>query len=227
MRLQADLSKFTVAVLFCTLVCAAARPLEATAQHQNTTLQSLALSVARVAVNEGALARRADAALVWQVTRNASPTPAGRAAWLASHSARVLGDRPCLRGNCFWTRHLNRAGTAPAGLPTEWTSRTARRWLDVLAYVDWLVEGDHTTDDPCPITPKTWGCAADRAHAQREGLYPIGCSGTLNDGYTSAKHCTLDGRWICAPKLPAAATPATRVLSASQAAGYARPDREN
>jgi hypothetical protein len=160
----------------------------------------LALQVARVATNEGALQRRAQAALVWQTTRESAKTTEKRAEWLAKHSPRVHGTRPCRGGNCVWTPHLDRSGALPPGLGMplqQWKILVQPVWLDTLAYVEWLVRGERKRDDPCRIQPKTWGCEADREGALKRGLFPIGCANTLDDGFTLEKYCWRDGAWVC------------------------------
>ena len=182
----------------------------------------LALWVARVAVNEGAFKNRPEAALVWQTARSSGRTTEKRAAWLAKHSPRVHGSRPCVRGNCFWTPNLTRSAAMPDGLkiPLDyWTVRVSPLLVDTLRYVDWMVSGDRTSEDPCPITPKTWGCEADRKRAMLEGLYPIGCRGTLDDGFTYEKHCwSSERRWLCDKRFePSVQTDGPSVLWASVA----------
>jgi len=167
------------------------------------TRRDLALQVARVATNEGALKRRAQAALVWQTTRESASTTAKRAEWLAKHSPRVHLTRPCRSGNCSWTPYLERSSALPPGLkiPLDyWQIFVAPVWLDTLAYVDWLVRGERKVDDPCPLRPQTWGCEADRAGAMKRGLYPIGCIDTLDDGFTTEKHCWSGEAWLCDPR---------------------------
>lgn len=161
--------------------------------------EDFALNVARVAVNEGALFSRPDAALVWQTVRvNAKPEK--RAEWLRKHSPRVHLDRPCYRGNCRWTPYLTRSGAQPLGLDVRedlWTIRIEPVWQDILQYVDFLVWTDRVADDPCPIPPRTWGGSMDREGAIKRGLYPIGCATSQNDGYVRAGKCYRDGVWVC------------------------------
>ncbi len=172
---------------------------------QPLSAADLVLQTARVSANEGAFKYRYEAALVWQTTRNSAKTDAKRLAWLLRHSARVGGTRPCKVGNCFWTPNLERSAVLPAGLniPADfWAVRVAPIWLDTLRYVTWMVTGERTSEDPCPVQPRTWGCEADRARALREGLYPVGCrrpAADADDGYALAKDCWR-GRWLCDPR---------------------------
>lgn len=182
-------------LLWCSPVPVTASPVDAESE--------LALWVARVAVNEGAFKARAQAALVWQTARNAASTTERRAAWLYRHSPRVHGHRPCRGGNCRWTPQLERGEQQPValGLPGDfWELKVLPFWTDTLRYVDWLVRGERAVDDPCHVTPRTWGCEADRPRALAQGLYPIGCVGTLDDGFTYAKDCYRGGYWVCDPR---------------------------
>jgi hypothetical protein len=78
-----------------------------------------------------------------------------------------------------------------------WELRVAPTWISILAYVDWLVRGERKSDDPCAVRPRTWGCEEDRARAISEGLYPIGCVDTLNDGFTYERDCWSGDVWLC------------------------------
>jgi hypothetical protein len=195
-----------LAVLWWCVFWWCAPPVRAMAAPAAAELQRLldfSVWVARVSANEGALKNRPEVALVWQTARSSARTTEKRAAWLAKHSPRVHGTRPCKVGNCFWTPNLTRSAAMPDGLriPVDyWTVKVAPLWVDTLRYSDWLVLGNRTSDDPCHVTPKTWGCEQDRARALREGLYPIGCTRTLDDGFTYAKYCWSGGRWVCDPR---------------------------
>ena len=184
----------------------------------------LALWVARVAANEGALKNRPEAALVWQTTRTNGKDTTRRTDWLARHSPRVHGTRPCGGGNCMWSANLTREAALPAGLLLrldQWEIRVAPLWLDTLRYVDWMVLGDRTSEDPCHVPPRTWGCELDRARALTKGLYPIGCRGTSDDGYTYAKNCWQGARgWVCDPLFEPAAQTEDSMLTESFASAY-------
>jgi hypothetical protein len=178
-------------------------PVVAALRSEHTERRELALWVARVSANEGALKNRREAALVWQTTRNAAPTTLKRAGWLSRHSPRVHGSRPCPHGNCRWTPELQRGEEQPPSLILpwdQWLLRVLPLWHDTLAYVDWLVQGDLSSEDPCPVTPRTWGCERDRPRALSRGLYPIGCYGTVDDGFAYAKDCFRGGVWACDPR---------------------------
>lgn len=168
----------------------------------------LGLRIAKVAANEGALVNWRETALIWQTARHMGRgNPEKIAEWLAKHSRRVHGLRPCSSGNCLWSRNLTRSDVYPAGLTIKaelWAIRVAPVWLSVLQYADWLVRGLKTQDDPCHIQPRTWGGPMDRAGALARGLFPIGCVGrchynSCNDGYTTYDRCWRDGVWSCDP----------------------------
>lgn len=170
----------------------------------------LGLFVARVSSNEGAFFHRTETALVWQVVRvNGGSLPAKQYAFLSRHSKRVAGLKPCLGGNCLWSPFLNRAGIQPPGLilPADlWEIRIRPLWFDVLAYADWMVGGQRSSEDPCHIPPRTWGGAMDREEAIAvRGLYPIGCAmrcknrDSCDDGFAPYNECWADGHWICDP----------------------------
>jgi hypothetical protein len=184
-----------------------------------SAINELILRVARTAVNEGAFKHRNEAALVWQTVRSSTARVRSadplkitkrRIEWLSQHSARVNGRRPCLGGNCMWTPNLERDGALPAGLVIDadyWRVRVAPLWLDTLRYVDWMVRGERESEDPCHVSPRTWGCEADRAGALARGLYPIGCRRPRggDDGFAYAKDCWR-GRWLCDPLYEPAVT---------------------
>lgn len=152
-----------------------------------TNRDALALAIAKVAANEGALWNPRDTDLVCQVVRAAASTPEGRLAWLRSHSGRVLDRKPCLSGNCRWTRNLDRGGSMPAGLAAGrawWRAEMRPRWQEVLSRAEACVRGP-LTDKPCHLPPQTWGGPMDVQQAVARGLFPIGCEGTLNDGFRS------------------------------------------
>lgn len=170
----------------------------------------LALQIARVSANEGALRYRVTTALVWQVVRqNGGNTLSKMASFLRRHSPRVHGQRVCRIGNCFWTPNLGRNDNKPAGLVLRndfWHIRILPFWRDALSYADWLVSGQRKSDDPCSVQPQTWGGPMDRAGAIKRGLYPIGCrsmdactTDSCNDGFTTYARCWENGAWVCDP----------------------------
>ncbi len=175
------------------------------------SIVDLGLQVARVSANEGAFVYRSTTPLVWQVARSNARelTEESIAEFLARHSPRVHGTRPCLGGNCLWSPHLTRDGVQPAGLDLRadiWAIKVAPIWLDTLRYADYLVRGFRRDADPCRIQPRTWGGPMDRQKAIARGLYPIGCDGgagctrdSCNDGYTFYARCWVDGVWACDP----------------------------
>jgi len=188
-------------MLPCSPIPVAAAPRDAL--REDALREELALWVARVAANEGALKARSQAALVWQTTRNAAPTTEKRSEWLSKHSPRVHGRRACRAGNCRWTPALQRGEEQPEalGLPADyWTLKVLPLWLDTLTYVDWMVQGERDSEDPCHITPRTWGCEMDRPLALSRGLYPIGCADTKDDGFAYARDCYRSGVWACDPR---------------------------
>jgi len=145
--------------------------------------QRLALAVAKVAANEGGMLRAADVAVVWQTARSHGRTSLQRLRWLRGHSRRVLGTEcePKRHGNCAWTRHLRWGTRRPEGWPAQVSWRPLA-WLRVLQLSLDLVEG-RTHFEPCPVDPWTWGGRMDVRHAVAVGLVPIGCQGSLNDGF--------------------------------------------
>jgi len=157
----------------------------------------LALAVAKVAANEGALWNFYDTSLIWQVVEGHGETDAQRLKWLQKHSGRVLGMKTCTSGNCRWTKQLSKKATSmPAAIasgkggPKDWEAYwrvvMAPRWGFVLRLAEELV-GGRPYGHPCHITPVTWGSMRknmpDERVALRNGLFPIGCEGTLNDGF--------------------------------------------
>ncbi len=183
----------------------------------------LALQVARVAANEGALHNHADAALIWQAVRvNGDKARDGRLGWLRRHSKRVAGIKACSKGNCLWTRNLTRSKREPVGYiagSADWRDITADAWTELLRYVDGLVSGDSAADDPCPLPPRTWGNAGDRQRAINDGLYPFKCAGALNFGFVLEADCMVRGEWLCDP---VSITP-RRARVAALSAAEARP----
>ena len=160
--------------------------------------ERLARAVAVVAAHEGALKTLRDVDLIWQSAQFNGDTDAKRLAWLQMHSGRALGIKPCVgESNCLWSGALAHgarvvsAETIKLGKvdPGYWRTVTVPRFERVLARARELVSGA-PYERPCPIEPRTWGGvgrdplgADDREHAAGEGLFPIGCVGTLNDGF--------------------------------------------
>jgi hypothetical protein len=67
----------------------------------------LGLMVARTAANEGAFKYRSTTALVWQVVRvNGGKTNDTRADFLARHSPKANGFKPCHVSNCLWSHQI-------------------------------------------------------------------------------------------------------------------------
>lgn len=155
----------------------------------------LAFRVAKVAANEGALWNLRDTALIWQTVEHRGRDTAARLKWLAKHSPKVHGMRACLRGNCLWSQHLKRNATLPAGLAAGleyWEWKLAPKWSDVLLYAEQLVAGD-VVDRPCLSPPDTWGGPGDVENAIAHGLIPLGCEGTLNEGWVRVDYSGLPG----------------------------------
>ncbi len=163
---------------------------------------------------------------MWQVTRfNGDKARDGRMGWLRRHSKKVAGIEPCAKGNCLWTPYLSRSLREPAGYlagSKDWRDITRSAWESLLQYVDQLVLEEVTEDDPCALEPATWGGKMDLAGARKRGLYPIGCTGTLNDGFATASVCTVDGVWRCAPIATLKPARARSTLNAAVAAGGTR-----
>ena len=182
---------------------------ESTPIHASKT--DLGFRLAQVSANEGAFVYPSTTNLVWQVVReNGGKNIESMADFLARHSPRVHGLRPCFKNNCLWTKNLTRGITYPEGLLIRddiWVLKVAPIWQDTIRHADWLVTGMRTSEDPCPIKPRTWGGPKDREKAIVNGLYPIGCfrgvgnctRDSCNDGYTFYKSCFQDGAWACDP----------------------------
>lgn len=148
--------------------------------------RQLALELAVVAAHEGALENLSDTALVWQVVEvNGGDSVIKRLAFLRRHSGRALGLKPCDRaGNCRWSVDLLRApNAAPPSTDAEWWhARRAQAWRLVREYAANLVAGGAPWR-PCSRPPRTWGYSGDVEKARARGLVPMGCAGTLNDGF--------------------------------------------
>ena len=154
---------------------------------------AFSLAIAQVAANEASLsASRADVALIYQVARSHGSSDTERLAWLRSHSSCVLTDRPRTdrerMTNCVWSRHLTDSDRRPHGWRPDWPRwRTyLDRWRRIRRWASQLVTGE-IADRPCPVDPATWGGRRiDMAQALRRGLRPVGCIGTVNEGFVSA-----------------------------------------
>jgi len=179
--------------------------------------EGLKLALAKVCVNEAGFSSMADCALIHDASGSTGQSSQTRLNWLNRHSRRVLGDRECgNRRNCQWTRNLTWADTMPEGWDTanEWHPR---HWAQVRRWAHGLVYGTITLH-PCPNTPQTWGGRMDHERAVNRGLEPLGCVGTLNEGY----------RYDSAEPRPAVAAPASSgetpegAIPASLAAGSRR-----
>jgi hypothetical protein len=148
----------------------------------------LALEVAVVAAHEGALDNLEDTALVWQVVSSRAETTQGRLAFLRAHSPRALGIRECNGQNCRWSVELLRNPDAPPAAVEKgwWEKVRAQRWREILRYARGLVY-EIDVAEPCLVAPYTWGGAMDVEGAYTDrNLIPIGCGGTLNEGFTHA-----------------------------------------
>jgi hypothetical protein len=164
--------------------------------------KALALALARVAVHEGALAQPKDLDLIWQVTSRWGATSTERLRWLQAHSPRALGLKPPRLGDAnAFTAELTAATTIPASVASGadrrklayWKVKVLPRWQSLLDRAERLVKGGQY-DKPCPIEPITWGGPMDHEAAAADGRFPIGCEGTLNDGFTTRAALVAAGR---------------------------------
>jgi len=156
--------------------------------NKRDSRDQLALEVAVVAAHEGALDNLEDTALVWQVVSSRADTTQGRLAFLRAHSPRALGIRECNGQNCRWSVELLNAPNAhPASVERGWWEKVrAPRWREILRYARGLVYGIEVAE-PCSAAPYTWGGAMDVEGAYKDrNLIPLGCVGTLNEGFTHA-----------------------------------------
>jgi hypothetical protein len=181
------LKNILAVALFVTLFCSIGL---AQGPRLTPAQRKLALRVARVAAHEGALHNLADVDLVWQVTESRAKTTEKRSEFLAMHSGRAIGVKPCtgLTKNCEWSPLLDHKGTIPASVAIGdegyWRTIAIPAWQRVLARAEELVAGEPYVK-PCRLDPYTWGSVKlDSKRAAADGLYPIGCTGTLNDGFT-------------------------------------------
>lgn len=170
----------------------------AESSKKNPIQENLARAIAVVAAHEGALKSPRDLDLIWQTTTYNAQTDEQKLTWLRGHSGRALGSKPCLHGNCIWSVDLYQKAPVPAAVASGrvssgyWNAVTKPRFEKLLGRARELVQGA-AYDKPCSIEPRTWGGVGrdgvdDRAvAAKRFGRYPIGCDGTLNDGFAPAK----------------------------------------
>ena len=168
----------------------------ANASTYRSPRDQLALELAVVSAHEGALENRRDTALVWQVVEARALTTQARLHFLRAHSPRALGRKSCNVGNCVWSRELLLAPEQPpASLSAAWWKATrALRWQEVRRYASELVYGIELWR-PCPSAPYSWGYAGDLKSAWVERrLVPLGCEGTMNDGFTVAPR-SLTALW--------------------------------
>ncbi len=150
----------------------------------------LVLALARVAYNEAG-DNEPDLALIWAATRAHGETDRARLGFLYRHSPCATAQLPDSiayqrPGRCRWTRNLDHRGQQPRGwIPSRdgrWTSRDRDRWLAHLERAGEFVRGERVLD-VCPETPWTWDGRRWIAERVAEGRRPLGCTGTLNEGY--------------------------------------------
>lgn len=154
-------------------------------ESQRDARADLALALAVVAAHEGALDNLRDTDLVWQVVESRASSTAGRLRFLRQHSPRALGLEPCNGRNCVWSVDLLRDPDATPQNTDQgyWRSVRAPQWRLIRERAMALVYGAADDARPCLRAPYTWGGAMDHAGALKRGLRPLGCSGTLNDGF--------------------------------------------
>ena len=166
--------------------------------------QALALALARVAVHEGALHNPRDLDLIWQVTSGQGSTSTERLRWLQAHSPRALGLKPARpRDANAFTAELVQGLTVPASVASGasrqklayWQHKVMPKWQQILERAEKLVAGAQY-DKPCPLPPVTWGGPMDHEAAAADGRFPIGCEGTLNDGFAPRAVLVAAGRMI-------------------------------
>jgi hypothetical protein len=122
--------------------------------------QDYAHALAVVTLNEADFrASPRDFGVVHQAASYHADTDAGRLRWLRSHSRRVLADRPCLGGNCRWTRPLWRDPEArPETIPRgAWRPELVER---ALRFSRLLATGSVRLV-PCPVPIVSWGNGED------------------------------------------------------------------
>lgn len=153
----------------------------------------LALELAVVAAHEGALDNLRDTALVWQVVEARARTTHGRLGFLRAHSPRALGYKRCTTSNCVWSVELlHDPNVPPESLSAKWWNTTrASQWERIRRYAAELVYGVELWR-PCLAAPYSWGYAGDLESAWLERrLVPLGCEGTMNEGFTPAPKMLL------------------------------------
>lgn len=156
--------------------------------HSAPPVQTLlAEALAKTALHEGALANANETLLIWQCAETNAATPAGRLAWLRSHSPRANGVIPAREadGNA-WTGAFDFL-TVPDGFPEPayFRSKTLPRSQAIYRLALRLARGEPYTK-PCDVPPRSWdGRDFDHTRAARNGLFPIGCVGTSNDGFAT------------------------------------------
>lgn len=177
-RIDGPLWPFALAVLVQSLAARAC----IVAADERDAAEDLALAVARVCAHEASFRSPPDCLLIVQSTRRHGDTPAERLAWLERHSPRALTDD--------WTATLPADSDArPEHWPDHWDwPRWAATWRAMRESVRAIVvDGREPRRGwPCERDPDTWGGrVTDRRHidAHRDVLEPLGCVGTLNEGF--------------------------------------------
>ena len=185
--LVVSLALFLAALLLTSYVHAERAP------QLTRTQRTLVLYTARVSGHEGALVNLREVDLVWQAATFYGSTAEKRIAFLQRHSGRAIGVKPCLDTdiNC-WSAEMDLRGTTPPSVLAKgkeasdyWRLVVTPRWLEVVARARELVlgAGYGATGAPCAIQPRTWAARWFAHSAAKNGLYPIGCVGVLNDGF--------------------------------------------
>jgi hypothetical protein len=174
--------------------------LDAAATRADPIEQQLVNQTAAVALNEGGYDKPYDWGLVVQTVEGHGSNAAERLKWLRRHSAKVLGNKPCLPSrNCEWTRDLALAPllipSAFQGAKREWWALKRRNaWLYVRMTVAWFLWPDRDLSKmpasyrPCSQTPYSWGAPSDSGlhDAKIRGLQAVSCRSTVNIGYVLA-----------------------------------------
>lgn len=169
--LVALVGTFVAAILYAPVRAQVVRP-----DDLDRTERALALTLARVSLNEGSDSEP-DGELIAQVTLGRGHNAASRLAWLRSHSRCVSGvlsqdDAYRRPGSCRWTRNLHPDGRRPRGWDRvrdgHWT-RTRGRWRTVLERAVEYVRGDRPAAI-CDEQPLSW----DGTRYGRERVAPRG-----------------------------------------------------